>query len=104
VLFADVIDVRASSALLEHLGASARRHLPLIVAMRNVELESAAQARVQDEAAAFHRAAAEELLQARATALNGIRRRGVLVADIRPDAAVEETMARYLEVKRRGLL
>lgn len=104
VLFTDVIDVRASSALLEHLGASARRHLPLIVAMRNVELEAAAAAGVRDEHGAFRRAAAEELLQTRAVALNGIRRRGVLVTDVRPEAATTEALARYLEIKRRGLL
>jgi uncharacterized protein (DUF58 family) len=99
-----VIDVRASAALLEHLGASARRHLPLIVALRNVELEAAATIGVRDERGAFHRAAAEELLQARAVALNAIRRRGVLVSDVRPEAATTETLARYLEIKRRGLL
>ena len=104
VLFTDVIDVRASGALLEHLGASARRHLPLIVALRNVELEAAAGTAVEDEHGAFQRAAAEELLQARAVALNGIRRRGVLVTDVRPEAATAETLARYLEIKRRGLL
>jgi uncharacterized protein (DUF58 family) len=104
VLFTDVIDVRASGALLEHLGATARRHLPLIVAMRNVELEAAAAAPVREERGAFQRAAAEELLQARAIALNGIRRRGVLVTDVRPEAATTETLARYLEIKRRGLL
>lgn len=104
VLFTDVIDVRASGALLEHLGATARRHLPLIVAMRNVELEAAAAAGVREERGAFQRAAAEELLQARAVALNGIRRRGVLVTDVRPEAATTETLARYLEIKRRGLL
>jgi uncharacterized protein (DUF58 family) len=90
--------------LLEHLGASARRHLPLIIAMRNVELEAAAAAAVSDERGAFHRAAAEELLQARAVALNAVRRRGVLVADVRPEAATTEALARYLEIKRRGLL
>ncbi|MBR9989234.1 MAG: DUF58 domain-containing protein [Gemmatimonadetes bacterium] len=104
VLFTDIIDARASAALLEHLGASARRHLPMIVAMRNVELEAAAGAAVRDERGAFQRAAAEELMQARAIALNAIRRRGVLVTDVRPEAATTETLARYLEIKRRGLL
>jgi hypothetical protein len=28
----------------------------------------------------------------------------VLVADVRPEAATTETLARYLEIKRRGLL
>jgi uncharacterized protein (DUF58 family) len=104
VLFTDVIDTRASAALLAHLRASTRKHLPLIVAIRNVELEAAALTRVAAEAEAFHRAAAEELLQARAVALAGVRRQGVLVADVRPDAVVSETLERYLDVKRRGLL
>jgi uncharacterized protein (DUF58 family) len=104
VLFTDVIDARASASLLEHLAVSARRHLPLIAALRNTELDAAALAPVTDEAAAFHRAAAEELLQARTVALAAVRRHGVLVADVRPEAATAETLARYLEVKRRGLL
>jgi uncharacterized protein (DUF58 family) len=104
VLFTDVIDARASAPLLEHMAASARRHLPIIVAMRNIELEAAALAPVRDEAAAFHRAAAEELLQARAVALSAVRRQGALIADVAPRAVIEEVLARYLEVKRRGLL
>jgi uncharacterized protein (DUF58 family) len=104
VLFTDVIDGRASASLLEHLAVSARRHLPLIAALRNIELDAASLAPVTDEAAAYHRAAAEELLQARTVALAAVRRHGVLVADVRPEAATAETLARYLEVKRRGLL
>jgi uncharacterized protein (DUF58 family) len=56
------------------------------------------------EPAVFERVAAEELLQARATALAGMRRAGVLVADTRPDELTAETVNRYLEVKRRALL
>jgi uncharacterized protein (DUF58 family) len=104
VIFTDVIDAGASAALLDNLGASARRHVPLIVALRNTELDDTVQAPVQDDAAAYMRAAAEELLQARAVALNTVRRRGVLVADVRPEAATGEALARYLEIKRRGLL
>jgi uncharacterized protein (DUF58 family) len=104
VLFTDVIDPRSSSVLLEQLAVSARRHLPLIVAMRNTELELAAHAGVDRAGEVFRRAAAEELMQARTVALAGVRRQGVLVADVRPDAAIGEVVSRYLEVKRRGLL
>jgi uncharacterized protein (DUF58 family) len=104
VLFSDVIDAHTSDALLAHLGGSARRHLPLLVAMRNIELEAASQSPVADEAAAFRRAAAEEMLQARAAALAATRRQGVVVADVRPNEAVEESIGHYLAVKRRGLL
>lgn len=104
VLFTDVVDPAVSATLLAHVGTTARRHLPLLVALRNTELEASATAPVTSEAAAFRRAAAEELLRERAVALAATRRHGVLVADVRPAAAVPETLARYLEVKRRGLL
>jgi uncharacterized protein (DUF58 family) len=104
VLFTDVVDAAVSATLLAHVATAARRHLPLLVALRNTELEDAATAPVNSEADAFRRAAAEELLRERAIALAAIRRQGVLVADVRPANAVPETLARYLEVKRRGLL
>ena len=104
VLFTDVIDTRASSALIAHLGRAAARHLPLIVALRNPELDATATASVGSDADVFRRAAAEELLQARAHALTSMRRAGVLVADATPDTATHALINRYLEVKRDGLL
>jgi len=104
VMFTDVIDARASSALVSHLGRAAERHLPIAVAIRNPELEAAAALDAPDEAAVFRRAAAEELLQARAAALTAMQRAGVLVADTRPTDAVPAVVNRYLDVKRRGLL
>lgn len=104
VVFSDVVDPRSSRALLAHLSASARHHLPLLVAIRNVELEGAAVAPSAREEEVYRRAAAEELLQEREVALATVRRQGVLVADARPEDVVTGTMARYMEVKRRGLL
>ncbi|HEX2203399.1 MAG TPA: DUF58 domain-containing protein [Longimicrobium sp.] len=104
VIFTDVIDSAASSALVAHLGRSAMRHLPIVVALRNPELEAAAASKADDETAVFRRAAAEELLQARSAALAAMQRTGVLVADARPQDAVPSVVNRYLDVKRRGLL
>jgi uncharacterized protein (DUF58 family) len=104
VLFTDVVDPAVSAPLLTHIGTTARRHLLLLVALRNTELEATAGTRVGTEADAFRRVAAEELLRERAVALAATRRQGVLVADVPPAAAVPETLARYLDVKRRGLL
>ena len=104
VIFTDVIDTTASSALVAHLSRSAQRHLPIAVALRNPDLEAAAAAPARDEAAVFRRAAAEELLQARQAALASMQRAGVLVADARPQDAVPAVVNRYLDVKRRGLL
>ncbi|HEX6937951.1 MAG TPA: DUF58 domain-containing protein [Longimicrobiales bacterium] len=104
VLFSDVIDARASAALIAHVSRAAARHLPLVVALRNPELDAAAVAGAHAEAGVFHRIAAEELLQARAAALAGMRRAGALVADALPDEAIHVVVNRYLEVKREGLL
>ena len=104
VLFTDVIDARTSAALLAHLGAAAHRHLVLAVTLHNTALDAAATAPVHDEAAVFRRAAAEELLGARAQALATMQRAGVLVADVDPQNATPAVVNRYLEVKRRGLL
>lgn len=104
VVFTDIIDARASSALLAQLARSAVSHLPLIVALRNPGLELAAGAPVASDADAFRRAAAEEMLRARAVALGGMKRAGVLVVDAEPGQAIPDTLSRYLEVKRRGML
>jgi uncharacterized protein (DUF58 family) len=104
VVFTDIIDMQASSALVAHLGKAASRHLPIAVAIRNPDLEATAQLAAKTEGDVYRRAAAEELLQARAAALAQMQRGGVLVADSRPTDAVPDVVNRYLDVKRRGLL
>lgn len=104
VAFSDIIDAQASAALVAHLGRAAGRHLPIVVAIRNPQLEATAQLPAASDADVYRRVAAEELLQARATALAQMQRSGVLVADSRPADAVPDVVNRYLDVKRRGLL
>lgn len=104
VLFTDLIDPLASAAVVSQLSRAAERHLPLAVAIRNPDLEAAAALPPADEASVYRRAAAEELLQARAAALAAMQRAGVLVADTRPGDAVPAVVNRYLDVKRRGML
>jgi uncharacterized protein (DUF58 family) len=105
VLFTDVIDVRASQALIAHTSRSAARHLPLVVALRNEQLIAAA---VSESGGAtdsiYERAAAEELLQARDEALLRMRRAGVSVLDVPPEAMTAAVINRYLELKARASL
>ena len=85
VLFTDVVDERASQALIAHTARGAVRHLPLVVALRNDALLAAA--RPEPHASAdsiYESAAAEELVQARETALQRMRRAGVSVVDVSP--------------------
>ncbi len=104
VLFSDVIDERVSRALVRSLGRVARAHLPLAVAIGNPGLEEVAAQGVTTDADAFRRAAAAELVQARALALREMRRSGILVVDVPPTQTLAATIDQYVEVKERGLL
>ena len=105
VIFSDVIDRRASAALIAHTGRSAARHLPLIVALRNDQLVGAAIAPPDAEAAALYEtAAAEELVMAREEALHGMRQMGIDVIDTSPRVMTASVINRYLEIKARASL
>jgi len=104
VLFTDVIDRTASDALVAQVATLRPRHLPLAVTLRDPALERTAVAHAADPTEAYERAAAEELLTARAEALMQLRRRGVLVLDVPQADAARSVVERYERLKRRGLL
>ncbi|HET7620362.1 MAG TPA: DUF58 domain-containing protein [Gemmatimonadaceae bacterium] len=105
VLFTDVVDPRASRALIAHTARSAARHMLLVVALRNDHLMEAA---IPDErapaAGLFESAAAEELVAAREEALLRMRRAGVQVLDVSPAEMTPAVINRYLDIKARGSL
>jgi uncharacterized protein (DUF58 family) len=104
VLFTDLIDRTASEALVSHAAMLRPRHLPLAVTLRDPALERMATIPAKSAAAAFERAAAEELLLAREEALADMRARGVLVLDVPPAGAADAVVERYRLLKRRGVL
>ena len=105
VAFTDVIDPRASNALIAHTMRSAARHLPVIVALRNDELVAAASPAARaDSAALYQSAAAEELVSAREAALQRMRQAGVSVVDTSPQRMAAAVVNRYLEIKARASL
>ena len=104
VLFTDIIDRTASDALLAQVGTLRPRHLPVAVTLRDPALERVAIAHAGTAADAFERAAAEELLTARAEALARMQSRGVLVVDVPPAQAARSVVEQYELLKRRGLL
>ena len=104
ILFCDVIDDVVSKALVTSLARIGRAHLPLAVAIRNPALEAVATHPASTPTEAFHRAAAEELVQARAMTLKVMRQSGILVVDTPPGDALVRTLDKYVEIKERGLL
>jgi uncharacterized protein (DUF58 family) len=104
VLFTDVIDRVASEAMVAHVSSLRPRHLPLVVTLRNPDLDRAATERPVAVGEAYRKAAAEELLTARAAALGDMRRSGAVVLDVPPERASRSVVEQYLELKRRGRL
>jgi uncharacterized protein (DUF58 family) len=104
VLFTDVIDRFASQALVGNVASLSPRHLPLVITLRNPELDRVATCRPQLVMDAYRKAAAEELIRARNEALMAMRRTGAVVLDVLPETASSSVVDRYLDLKRRGRL
>lgn len=102
--FTDVIDARASRALIAHVTRSAARHLVLVIALRNDAIYQAAVPASRREDALYESAAAEELITARAEGLERMRAAGVTVLDVSPGEMTAAVVNRYLEIKARGAL
>lgn len=104
VLFTDVIDAGASSALVASTRSLLPRHLPVAVTVRNPDLEAVATCRPDSADDAYRKAAADALLLARDEALASMRRSGVLVLDVPPENAGAAVVDAYTQIKRRGRL
>lgn len=104
ILFCDIIDRSVSKALVSSLTRIGRAHLPLAIAIRNPALEAAAARPAPTLMDAYHRAAAEEMVQARETTLQVMRQSGILVVDTPPGDTLVRTLDKYVEIKERGLL
>jgi uncharacterized protein (DUF58 family) len=104
VFFTDVIDERASRALVAHVTRSAARHLLVVVALRNDAVFEAAIPRGERDLALYTSAAAEELVAGRQAVLERMRRAGVTVLDVSPQAMAAAVVNKYLEIKSRGAL
>jgi uncharacterized protein (DUF58 family) len=81
------------------------RHLPLIVLLRDPEIEAMALVRPDDdEAALYRRAAAAEVLGWHDRLVRRLRALGAHVLDVEPRQLTVDLVSRYLEIKVRHLL
>ncbi len=81
-------------------------HLPLIVMMRDRDMEALAAGRTVEGSyeTSFHMAAACRLLQERGETIARLRAMGAVVLDIYPEQLTAGTIRKYLEVKMRNLI
>ena len=104
VVFTDIVDLEASDRVVSYAASLYPQHLPLVAAIRDVEIEEAARRQPADEGEAFTAAVAARLLERRAIALASLRRRGALVIDVRPQELTPRTVSEYLQIKSSGRL
>ena len=104
VLFTNVVDQETSELVSGYLGAAAKRHVPLLVAVNDLETRRLADRVATTEEEAFEKAAACRMLSAREKTLADLKRRGVHVIDA-PAGQVPLALAnRYLELKAKQVL
>lgn len=104
ILFTDVLGGDASRVVVQEAARSARRHVPLIVTLRDTELDEIALGTPSDASAAYRQAAAEELLLEREQSLAVMRAAGAHVLDCPTGRLSAALVDRYLEVKSRMLI
>ena len=104
VLFTDFADSTTAELMVDHLGHLARRHLIMFVALDDPVIEEPLDrtpGSAQDLAAAV---VAGGLRQERHRVLRRLTRMGVDVIHGPPGPATLRLLARYVHVKRRGLI
>lgn len=102
VLFTDLLDRDQSEALVRQILRLRRRHLPLVVTVRDPALDDIAQQTPRHGGDAYGRAVASGLLADRADTLQLLRRSGVATIDADARTLSPRLLNRYLELKRRA--
>ena len=104
VLFTDFIDEDASRGLVRAVADLAGNNLVLTVTLADPHVAELAGAPPASSTALYEKVVAAEVLEARASALGVLQRRGVHTVDVPSEQLTVATIQRYLELKRRALL
>jgi uncharacterized protein (DUF58 family) len=104
VIFTDVLDPDQSRALVGQCTRLRRRHLPLVVTVRDPALDDTARRRPRRSDEAYARAVAGTLLADREDTLQVLRRSGVETIDADARTLSPRLVNRYLDLKRRARL
>ncbi|MBW2016942.1 MAG: DUF58 domain-containing protein [Deltaproteobacteria bacterium] len=104
VVFTDLLDETASENLLEAVSLLRPRHLPLCVTIRDSAWDQVLGRKPGNAREVYEQAVLWESLRQRRKAMGLLAQKGALVLDLPPERLSTETMERYLEVKRRGLI
>lgn len=104
VLFTQVIDEVNAELATQLVQTLAGRHLPIAVWLRDEDVEAKLTTPPEDDLGQYVRAAAAHLHGWRDRALEGLKKRGAFVLDVRREELTPQLLHRYLEIKARRLL
>jgi uncharacterized protein (DUF58 family) len=104
VIFTDVLDLDQGKALIRQCVRLRRRHLPLVVTVRDPALDDAANTVPRTGDDAYARAVAGGLIADRDDTLRVLRRSGVETIDADARTLSPRLVNRYLDLKRRARL
>ena len=104
VLFTDLFDPVASSAVLGAAKLLTTRHLVLAVLMNDAAIAGALRSTPHDAEDAYRAAVAATLSDERAHAVATLRNRGILVVDVPAAELSIALLDAYVDIKTRGLL
>jgi uncharacterized protein (DUF58 family) len=104
VIFTDVLDPEQGKALIRQCVRLRRRHLPLVVTVRDPALDDVANAAPRTGDDAYARAVAGGLIADRDDTLRILRRSGVETIDADARTLSPRLVNRYLDLKRRARL
>jgi len=102
ILFTHVIDFSAAETLVRRVRAIGRRHLPLIICFRDLEVEALADPK--GSADLYLKGAAAEHLRWQKSLMHELKRGGAMVLETTARELTGKLVSRYLEIKAQRLL
>ncbi len=104
VWLTDFAETAATPDVIEYAAYLGKRHLVLLAAMAQPDLERIALQIPQTEAAMFRHAAAQEVVERRQLLLRNLRQTGVMAIEMDPARLTSAVVNQYLQIKDRNLL
>ena len=102
ILFTHVIDFAAAETLVRRVRAVGRRHLPLIICFRDLEVEHLADPKGSSDL--YLKGAAAEHLRWQKSLMQDLKRGGALVLETTARELTGKLVSRYLQIKAQRLL
>jgi uncharacterized protein (DUF58 family) len=100
----DVAETSMRPEVIDGAAQLMRRHLVLLVTMRQREMLALADHRPESRREMFAVAAAQEMVHRRMVLMAQLREQGALTLETEPETLTSAVLNRYLDVKERGLL